>query len=261
MPLKSTLFNRLTPAGGVRAAEGICCSQRSRSHAPAPSSCLPGHTLSLRHGWLSSLGAAHHIVPAFRRATLEEVTEADLIGHSATCTIPDTEAQRRDVQACLRELGPGRARSRMVFSRCAHTDRIGSSPAVARGASSVKPCATIARMPISADHRKGCDQLLSGSSMTRDGKPSSHRPRLGPLTELCCHRRALSECRRHHLPPTTMSAHHLSLGPPDDADLGRGRFPHPHIHPLTMLWALDRTGYLTDPRGGERRAPASASKI
>src|ERR1044071_4356937 len=42
------------------------------------------------------------------RATLEEVTEADLIVHVRDVHHPESEAQRRDVHAVLDELGLGR---------------------------------------------------------------------------------------------------------------------------------------------------------
>jgi GTP-binding protein HflX len=53
-------------------------------------------------GFISELPT--HLVAAFR-ATLEEVTEADLILHVRDVHHPESEAQRRDVHVVLAELG------------------------------------------------------------------------------------------------------------------------------------------------------------
>ena len=55
-------------------------------------------------GFISEL--PHDLVAAFR-ATLEEVTGADLILHVRDIAHPDTEAQREDVETILDELGLG----------------------------------------------------------------------------------------------------------------------------------------------------------
>ena len=55
-------------------------------------------------GFISAL--PHDLVAAFR-ATLEEVTGADLILHVRDIAHPDSEAQRQDVEAILGDLGLG----------------------------------------------------------------------------------------------------------------------------------------------------------
>jgi GTPase len=55
-------------------------------------------------GFISDLPT--HLVAAFR-ATLEEVTEADLVVHVRDVHHPESEAQRRDVHAVLEALGLG----------------------------------------------------------------------------------------------------------------------------------------------------------
>jgi len=99
---KSTLFNRLTQAA-VRAEDMLFATlDPTLRRLPLPS----GRTaiLSDTVGFISEL--PHQLVAAFR-ATLEEVTEADLIVHVRDIHHPDTEAQRNDVQSVLTELGLG----------------------------------------------------------------------------------------------------------------------------------------------------------
>src|SRR5207237_7385734 len=55
-------------------------------------------------GFISDLPT--HLVAAFR-ATLEEVTEADIVVHVRDAHHPDSAAQREDVLAVLRALGLG----------------------------------------------------------------------------------------------------------------------------------------------------------
>jgi GTP-binding protein HflX len=55
-------------------------------------------------GFISDLPT--HLVAAFR-ATLEEVTEADIVVHVRDTSHPDSEPQRRDVLGVLTELGLG----------------------------------------------------------------------------------------------------------------------------------------------------------
>ena len=97
---KSTLFNRLT---GAAVSAKYRCSRRSIRPC-ARSSCRAGAQaiLSDTVGFISDLPTA--LVAAFR-ATLEEVVEADLILHVRDISHPETEAQRRDVEAVLADLG------------------------------------------------------------------------------------------------------------------------------------------------------------
>ncbi len=99
---KSTLFNRLTraevPAGDMLFATLDPTMRRVR--LPSGLAVILSDTV----GFISEL--PHDLVAAFR-ATLEEVTGADLILHVRDIAHPDTEAQREDVEAILGELGLG----------------------------------------------------------------------------------------------------------------------------------------------------------
>ena len=97
---KSTLFNRLTDAGTV-AADMLFATLDPTLRAVA----LPrggAMILSDTVGFISDLPT--QLVAAFR-ATLEEVTEADLILHVRHIAHPDTEAQAADVRTVLAEIG------------------------------------------------------------------------------------------------------------------------------------------------------------
>jgi GTP-binding protein HflX len=97
---KSTLFNRLTGAE-VRAEDLLFATLDPTMRAIR----LPGYdkvVLSDTVGFVSDLPT--QLVAAFR-ATLEEVTEADLIVHVRDIAHPDSEAQAADVMKVLAELG------------------------------------------------------------------------------------------------------------------------------------------------------------
>jgi GTP-binding protein HflX len=105
---KSTLFNALTRAE-VFADDRLFATLDPTLRRTA----LPGGAeivLSDTVGFVSDLPTG--LVAAFR-ATLEEVSEADLVLHVRDIAHPDSEAQARDVEAVLVELGidvaePGR---------------------------------------------------------------------------------------------------------------------------------------------------------
>ncbi len=97
---KSTLFNRLTGAE-VRAEDLLFATLDPTMRAIK----LPGHdkvVISDTVGFVSDLPT--QLIAAFR-ATLEEVTEADLIIHVRDVSHPDSEAQARDVADVLTGLG------------------------------------------------------------------------------------------------------------------------------------------------------------
>ena len=97
---KSTLFNRLTGAA-VSAKDQVFQTLDPTMRELK----LPGGRraiLSDTVGFISDLPTA--LVAAFR-ATLEEVVEADLVLHVRDISHPETEAQRRDVEAVLADLG------------------------------------------------------------------------------------------------------------------------------------------------------------
>ncbi len=99
---KSTLFNRLTEAG-VSAQDMLFATlDPTMRRLRLPSG--PEVILSDTVGFVSDLPP--DLVAAFR-ATLEEVTEADLILHVRDISHPDSEAQCGDVMEVLRDLGLG----------------------------------------------------------------------------------------------------------------------------------------------------------
>ncbi len=99
---KSTLFNRLTRSEVVAEDLLFATLDPTMRRLPLPSGRQA--ILSDTVGFVSDLPT--HLVAAFR-ATLEEVTEADLIVHVRDVHHPDSEAQRADVHAVLADLGLG----------------------------------------------------------------------------------------------------------------------------------------------------------
>ena len=99
---KSTLFNRLTRS--EVAAEDLLFATLDptmrRLDLPSGRKAILSDTV----GFISDLPT--HLVAAFR-ATLEEVTEADIVVHVRDAHHPDTAAQRDDVLAVLADLGLG----------------------------------------------------------------------------------------------------------------------------------------------------------
>ncbi len=99
---KSTLFNRLTRASVVAEDLLFATLDPTMRRLELPS----GRTVILSDtvGFISDLPT--HLVAAFR-ATLEEVTEADIVVHVRDAHHPDSAAQRADVLAVLTDLGLG----------------------------------------------------------------------------------------------------------------------------------------------------------
>jgi GTP-binding protein HflX len=97
---KSTLFNRLTRAD-VQAADMLFATLDPTLRAldlPHGGKAMLSDTV----GFISNLPT--QLVAAFR-ATLEEVLEADIILHVRDISHEDAEAQERDVESVLRQLG------------------------------------------------------------------------------------------------------------------------------------------------------------
>ncbi|MHA1152954.1 MAG: GTPase HflX [Alphaproteobacteria bacterium] len=99
---KSTLFNRLTQAEVLVGDMLFATLDPTMRRVSLPSGLEV--ILSDTVGFISEL--PHDLVAAFR-ATLEEVTGADLILHVRDIAHPDSEAQRQDVEAILDDLGLG----------------------------------------------------------------------------------------------------------------------------------------------------------
>jgi GTP-binding protein HflX len=99
---KSTLFNRMTGADVM--AEDLLFATLDPTMRQISLPGVDKAILSDTVGFVSDLPT--QLVAAFR-ATLEEVTAADLIVHVRDIAHPDSEAQRADVQRVLREIGVG----------------------------------------------------------------------------------------------------------------------------------------------------------
>jgi GTP-binding protein HflX len=99
---KSTLFNRLTGADVM--AENLLFATLDPTMRQISLPGVDKTILSDTVGFVSDLPT--QLVAAFR-ATLEEVTAADIILHVRDIAHPDTEAQRADVLAVLAEIGVG----------------------------------------------------------------------------------------------------------------------------------------------------------
>ena len=99
---KSTLFNRLTRSS-VAAGDMLFATldpTMRRLDLPSGRTAILSDTV----GFISDLPT--HLIAAFR-ATLEEVTEADIVVHVCDTNHPDSEAQRHDVLSILADLGLG----------------------------------------------------------------------------------------------------------------------------------------------------------
>ena len=158
---KSTLFNRLTQAS-VRAEHLLFATldpTLRRLELPSGRTAILSDTV----GFISDL--PHQLVAAFR-ATLEEVTEADLIVHVRDIHHPDTEAQRRDVQSVLMELGLGAQVEHGLVEALNKIDLLDPGARAALLGHAVRNDGAV---PISAVTGEGCDQLLSVVETRVDG--------------------------------------------------------------------------------------------
>src|SRR5579872_6224289 len=99
---KSTLFNRLTRSevGAQDMLFATLDPTMRRLDLPSGKTVILSDTV----GFISELPT--HLIAAFR-ATLEEVTEADIVVHVRDAHHPDSAAQRADVLAVLSDLGLG----------------------------------------------------------------------------------------------------------------------------------------------------------
>ena len=106
---KSTLFNRLTAAKVLARDQLFATLDPTMRRVVLPS----GQTIILSDtvGFISDLPT--DLVAAFR-ATLEEVTEADIILHVRDAAHPDSLAQQADVQEVLADLGISEASSHVL---------------------------------------------------------------------------------------------------------------------------------------------------
>lgn len=149
---KSTLFNRLTRSE-VMAKDLLFATldpTMRRLRLPSGRQAILSDTV----GFISDLPT--HLVAAFR-ATLEEVTEADLIVHVRDVHHPESDAQRRDVHAVLGELGLGKVVDDGMVEVLNKIDLLGEAERNALIAQSRRNRDAI---PLSAVTGQGCDELL-----------------------------------------------------------------------------------------------------
>ncbi|MCA8932369.1 MAG: GTPase HflX [Rhodospirillaceae bacterium] len=151
---KSTLFNRLTGAGVVAQDLLFATLDPTMRAIDLGRGNDRKAVLSDTVGFISDLPT--HLVAAFR-ATLEEVSEADLIVHVRDIAHPDTEAQRQDVVAVLADLGIDAEDSRHVIEAWNKVDML--EPATAADVIATAD-GRIGCVAVSAVTGEGCDHLL-----------------------------------------------------------------------------------------------------
>jgi GTP-binding protein HflX len=152
---KSTLFNRLTRAD-VQAADMLFATLDPTLRAiqlPHGGKAMLSDTV----GFISNLPT--QLVAAFR-ATLEEVLEADLILHVRDISHEDAEAQERDVDQVLRQLGIDPAAGDRILEVWNKIDRFGVEERenlynIAARRPPERPC-----LLVSAETGEGIEKLL-----------------------------------------------------------------------------------------------------
>jgi GTP-binding protein HflX len=150
---KSTLFNRLTRSSV--AAEDLLFATLDptmrKLDLPSGKTVILSDTV----GFISDLPT--HLVAAFR-ATLEEVTEADIVVHVRDAHHPDSAAQRADVLAVLRDLGLGQLVDDGLIEVLNKIDLLGEEARESLVNQSLRNEEAVA---LSAVTGEGCDALLS----------------------------------------------------------------------------------------------------
>ncbi len=168
---KSTLFNRLTGAGVM--AEDLLFATLDptmrRIRLPGVDKAILSDTV----GFISDLPT--QLVAAFR-ATLEEVTAADVIVHVRDIANPDSQAQKRQVIDVLAELGliegEGTAPTIPILEAWNKWDLLAPDRAEELSAQiAAHPDEVV--VPLSAVTGQGCDELLSAVSklLTLSARP------------------------------------------------------------------------------------------
>ena len=114
------------------------------------------------------------LVNAFR-ATLEELSEADLLLHVVDASAPDRDDQIAEVQRVLDEIGAGEVPMLMVYNKI---DAAGWSPEVARD-----PCGSIKRVMLSARTGEGLPGLRDALVETLARTVQGGDPAVDPITE------------------------------------------------------------------------------
>jgi GTP-binding protein HflX len=150
---KSTLFNRLTRAEVVAADQLFATLDPTMRRLPLPSG--RSAILSDTVGFVSELPTP--LVAAFR-ATLEEVTSADIIVHVRDMHHPESEAQRDDVHAVLHELGLGETVESGMIEALNKIDLLPDDQKIVLRNQTKR---NVAAVPISATTGEGCNELLA----------------------------------------------------------------------------------------------------
>jgi GTPase len=149
---KSTLFNRLTRS--EVAAEDLLFATLDptmrRLDLPSGRKAILSDTV----GFISDLPT--HLIAAFR-ATLEEVTEADIVVHVRDAHHPDSEAQREDVLAVLGDLGLGHLAEDGLIEALNKIDLLDPADRDSLLNQAQRNSQTV---PLSAATGQGCDALL-----------------------------------------------------------------------------------------------------
>jgi GTPase len=158
---KSTLFNRLTRSEVVAQDMLFATLDPTMRRLPLPSGRQA--ILSDTVGFVSDLPT--HLVAAFR-ATLEEVTEADLIIHVRDVHHPDSEAQRGDVHTVLADLGLGEAVEHGMVEALNKIDLIEPERRAMLQNQAQRNRDVV---PISAVTGEGCDRLMDVLDHRVDG--------------------------------------------------------------------------------------------
>jgi GTPase len=149
---KSTLFNRLTRSSVVAGDMLFATLDPTMRRLELPSGRQA--ILSDTVGFISDLPT--HLVAAFR-ATLEEVTEADIVVHVRDASHPDSEAQRGDVLKVLSELGLDEPRGDGLIEAMNKIDLLDPVTRASLGNQQRRNSHSIA---LSATTGEGCEALL-----------------------------------------------------------------------------------------------------
>lgn len=159
---KSTLFNRLTEAE-VLAKDMLFATLDPTLRTVKLPDGRPA-ILSDTVGFISDL--PHELVEAFR-ATLEEVQEADVVLHVRDIANPDSQAQARDVESVLAELGVTFDEGKTVVEVWNKFDLVAEDEREAIEGSARRAEAS----PVSAVTGEGCQALLKRIAGLIDDSP------------------------------------------------------------------------------------------
>jgi GTP-binding protein HflX len=151
---KSTLFNRLTNADVVVQDQLFATLDPTMRGLDMPS----GQTaiLSDTVGFISQL--PHELIRAFQ-ATLEEVLEADIIIHVRDAAHADSEAQKTDVLAVLRDLGLDETVESTLIEVLNKTDLLTETDLDALSNQAARR--DVPAIPLSAVTGQGCEDLIA----------------------------------------------------------------------------------------------------